>query len=299
MHTLYVEAALVLSATRRWAMAAGVCFTLLAADVATAQPAPDDLPVFDAHLHYSRDAWSLFSVDEIFALLDEAGVYKAFVSSTPDDGTLQLHDRAPDRIVPNLRPYRLSGDLATWAHDASVVPYLQDRLEARPRTYRGIGEFHLLVGDIDSSVPRAVAALGAEGGLILQAHADASAVRELLLHRPDITVLWAHAGMSASPATVERLLEVHPNLWVELALRYDVAPDGRLDPRWADLFARYPDRFMIGTDTWIPSQWTRLPTLMAAVRGWLRQLPPDLAAAIAYGNAERVLAPAQPVQAEP
>jgi hypothetical protein len=88
---------------------------------------------------------------------------------------------------------------------------------------------------------------------------------------------------------VRRLLDLHPNLWVELALRGDVAPGGTVEPSWAALFADYPDRFMIGTDTWIPSQWTRLPTLMAAVRVWLRQLPPDLATAIASGNAERVL----------
>jgi hypothetical protein len=255
----------------------------------SAQQSTDDLPIFDAHLHYSRDAWSLYSVDEIFGLLDEAGVYKAFVSSTPDEGTLRLYERAPDRIVPNLRPYRVSGDVATWAHDPSVPGYLAERLSER--RYRGIGEFHLLVGDIDSEVPRSLVALGAERGLVLQAHADAAAVQQLLLHRPDLTVLWAHAGMSAPPSTVERLLEVHPNLWVELALRYDVAPGGQLDPRWAALFSRYPDRFMIGTDTWIPSQWTRLPVLMAGVRTWLRQLPPDLAVALAYGNAERLLAP--------
>ena len=46
---------------------------------------------------------------------------------------------------------------------------------------------------------------------------------------------------------------------------------------------------MIGTDTWIPSQWTNLPKLMAVVRTWLRQLPPDLAEAIAWRNAERLL----------
>ncbi len=100
--------------------------------------------------------------------------------------------------------------------------------------------------------------------------------------------------MSASPLTVRRLLELHPNLWVELALRTpDVAPGGQLNPAWAALFADYPDRFMIGTDTWIPSQWTRLPSLMGEVRAWLRQLPPELALAVAYGNAERVLV-AQP-----
>jgi hypothetical protein len=267
------------------ALAVAIATTSMASPAT--QTASDDLPIFDAHMHYSRDAWALYSVDEIFGLLDEAGVYKAFVSSTPDDGTLQLYDRAPDRIVPSLRPYRISGDVTTWARDQTIPGYLTERLDVR--RYRGIGEFHLLPGDVDHPVPAAVAALGAERGLILHAHADATAVRELLLLRPDITVLWAHAGMSASPAAVERLLDVHPNLWVELALRYDVAPAGQIDPRWVALFERYPDRFMIGTDTWIPSQWTRLPTLMAGVRTWLRQLPPELASAIAYGNAERLL----------
>jgi hypothetical protein len=260
---------------------------LAVASTARAQTSADDLPIFDAHLHYSRDAWALYSVDEIFGLLDQAGVYKAFVSSTPDDGTLQLYEYAPERIVPSLRPYRVSGDVGTWARDPSVPGYLSERLDAR--RYRGIGEFHLLSGDVDYPVPASVVAVGAEHGLILHAHADATAVQQLLLVRPDITVLWAHAGMSAPPAAVERLLEVHPNLWVELALRYDVAPGGTLDARWASLFERYPDRFMVGTDTWIPSQWTRLPALMAGVRTWLRQLSPELAAAIAYGNAERLL----------
>jgi hypothetical protein len=254
-----------------------------------------DLPIFDAHIHYSRDAWSLFSVDEVLAILDEAGVYKAFVSSTPDEGTLQLAEAAPDRIVLNLRPYRTSSDIGTWTQDNSVLPYLRERLDLR--SYRGIGEFHLLSGDVErAEVPRGVAALAAERDLVLQAHADAAALEELLQVRPDIRVLWAHAGMSGSPRTVRQMLDLHPNLWVELALRGDVAPGGVLDAEWAALFSDYPDRFMIGTDTWIPSQWTRLPGLMANVRTWLRQLPLDVAVAIAYGNAERVLspAPAQP-----
>jgi hypothetical protein len=34
-----------------------------------------------------------------------------------------------------------------------------------------------------------------------------------------------------------------------------------------------------------------LPALMADVRTWLRQLPPEVATAIAYGDAARLLAP--------
>jgi hypothetical protein len=255
----------------------------------TAQvPSNDDLPIFDTHLHYNREAWGLYSVDEVLALLDQAGVRKAFVSSTPDEGTLMLYDRAPERIVPSLRPYRTPVEQFIYARDPTIVSYVQERLAER--RYRGIGEFHLLPGDAWQPAPIAFAALGGGSAVILHVHGNAVALQQFLDLRSDDTVLWAHAGMSESPATVQRVLESYPNVWVDLALRYDVAPDGRLDPAWAALFQRYPDRFMIGTDTWIPSQWTRLPALMAAVRTWLRQLPPEVATAIAYTNADRLLA---------
>jgi len=248
----------------------------------------ETLPIVDTHIHYNRDVWSVYSVDEALAILDQAGVARAFVSSTPDDGSLLLHERAPDRIVLDLRPYRITADQATWTRDPTIVPYLEERLAER--AYRGIGEFHLLDGDTDrADVPRQLAALAAQRGLILHAHADATALEQLLDVRPDITVLWAHAGMTATPGTVQRLLTLHPNLFVELALREDIAPNGQLDPDWAALFAQFPERFMIGTDTWIPSQWTNLPTLMARVRTWLRQLPTDLAENVAWRNADRLL----------
>jgi hypothetical protein len=205
-----------------------------------------------------------------------------------------LYDRVPERIVPSLRPYRTPADQATFARDPSVVSYVQERLTERH--YRGIGEFHLLPGDATQGAPVAFAALGSGGGPLLHVHADAVALRQFLDLRTDDTVLWAHAGMSESPATIQRILDAYPNVWVELALRYDIAPGGRLDPTWAALFLRYPDRFMVGTDTWVPSQWTRLPGLMADVRTWLRQLPPQVATAIAYSNAERLLAPAGAVE---
>src|SRR5262245_23809416 len=158
---------------------------LVASAPSRAIAADDDLPIFDAHIHYNRDVWSLYSVDEALAILDQAGITKAFVSSTPDDGSLLLYQRAPDRIVLDLRPYRSSSDVATWTHDPTIVPYLEERLAER--AYRGVGEFHLLDGDVErADVPRQVAALAAQHGLILHAHADAVAVQQLLFLRPDI-----------------------------------------------------------------------------------------------------------------
>lgn len=40
----------------------------------------------------------------------------------------------------------------------------------------------------------------------------------------------------------------------ELALRTDVAPDGTLGPEWRTVFMRHPDRFVVGTDTWVTSR---------------------------------------------
>ena len=258
----------------------------LARGAARSGTAADDLPIFDTHIHFSQDAWSMYSPDEALAILDQAGVGRALVSSTPDEGTLRLYERAPDRVVPILRPYRTRSDMGTWTRDPSVLAYVEERLQRG--FYRGIGEFHLGPGDATASVPLGFAALAAERSLVLHAHADDVAVSELLMVRPDIKVLWAHAGMRASPATVGRLLDLHPNLWVELALRSDVAPGGALDQHWAALFERHRDRFMIGTDTWVPSQWTRLPSLMANVQEWLRQLPREVAEAMAFRNAERL-----------
>ena len=58
------------------------------------------LPIFDAHIHYSQPDWTVLTPDQVLAILDCAGVQHALVSSTPDDGTLKLYDKAPRRIVP-------------------------------------------------------------------------------------------------------------------------------------------------------------------------------------------------------
>ena len=50
-----------------------------------------ELPIFDAHLRYSRPDWQVFTPKRILAILDQAGVQRALLSNTPDDGTLQLY----------------------------------------------------------------------------------------------------------------------------------------------------------------------------------------------------------------
>jgi amidohydrolase family protein len=267
-----------------------VLLALALALVPPAGPAASasDLPIFDAHLHYSRGAWDQFPPEAILALLDRAGIRRAFVSSTPDDGTIQLFEAAPDRIVPVLRPYREPGDLRAWHRDPGVAAYLAGRLQRG--VYRGIGEFHLDGAEARAPVVREVVELARREKLFLHCHCDEEAVEILLGLASEVTVLWAHAGMSSGPDVVGRLVDAHPRLSVELALRSDVAPGGRLDPAWRALFLRHPDRFMVGTDTWVPSRWPELPAVQDAARAWLGQLPPDVARRLASTNAERLAA---------
>ena len=101
---------------------------------------PLGLGLVDAHIHYNADAWKTVPVEHAVALLKQAGLTKAFVSSSSDDGTRMLVDAAPELVVPVLRPYRSRGELGTWMHDETVIDRLRERLEKY--RYAGIGEFH-------------------------------------------------------------------------------------------------------------------------------------------------------------
>lgn len=253
------------------------------------------MPLFDAHLHYSTPAWSAYPPEAIARLLDSLGVRSGLMSSAPDEGTFRLRAVLGDRIIPMLGPYRNAADVFSWARDPSILPYVQSAY--RPGTHRGVGEFHLLAGQIGLPVVRGLLALAVRERLFVQPHADARAVVELLDYLPDTTVLWAHAGVDATPEQIGALLDKWPKLSVELSLRADMAPSGRLDPRWRDLLVRHSGRFLIGTDTWTVGgtfsgneRWDAYAEIVNAIRGWLAQLPSDVAEAIAYRNAERFLA---------
>ncbi|PYM90563.1 MAG: amidohydrolase [Candidatus Rokuibacteriota bacterium] len=251
-----------------------------------AGPAAAQFPIFDAHIHYSRPDWDAYTPERVLSILAAAGVRRAIVSSTPDDGTLKLYEKAPKGIVPFLRPYRSRGDMGAWHSDTGVLAYVEERLKRG--IYRGIGEFHLSAADVGAPVVQRIAELAVERDLFLQAHVDDAAIEKLLTLYPKARFLWAHAGMSSSASTVGRLLDRFPKLWVELALRTDVAPGGTLDPEWQAVFVKYPDRFLVGTDTWITSRWEIVRDYHGDVQRWLGQLPREVAEAIAWKNGERL-----------
>jgi len=248
---------------------------------------PYEGPIFDAHIHYSQPAWPSFPPEAVKALFDKAGVARALVSSTPDDGTLALLKAMPERIAPELRPYRERVGSSNWAEAAEVPDYLKERL-GKSR-YVGIGEFHLHDPKaIDGPVVRAVIDLAIANNLPIHVHSDARPIEAFFAKEPRLKILWAHAGMSEPASVVAAMLGRYPNLATEVSFRAgDIAPGGSLDAAWRDLLIRFADRVMVGTDTYVTGRWEVYGQLIADHRRWLGQLPKPVADAVAYGNAAK------------
>lgn len=246
-----------------------------------------ELPIFDAHLHYSHDAWENLPPQAAIDILRKAGLRRALISSSGDAGTQRLVAAAPDLVIPSLRPYRSRGDVSTWVRDESVIPFLDERL--KNSRYAAIGEFHLYGADADLPVPRRMIALAKQHQLILHAHSDVDALERLFRQDPDARVLWAHSGFD-QPERIRDMLKKHRNLWADLAFRSEHGGTGKVPPEWRALFTEFPDRFMVGTDTFTPERWHYIVEHANWSRAWLADLPAPLAERIAWRNADALFA---------
>src|SRR2546423_2712280 len=80
-------------------------------------PTPGLMPIFDAHMHYSRESWVAYPPEKVAAILDASGVRSGLMSSAPDTGTFRLREVLGDRIHPMLGPYRNGSDGFSWTRD--------------------------------------------------------------------------------------------------------------------------------------------------------------------------------------
>jgi predicted TIM-barrel fold metal-dependent hydrolase len=121
-----------------------------------------------------------------------------------------------------------------------------------------------------------------------------AAFERLLSHDVRARVVWAHLGTDGTgartPALCRRLLQSHPNLYMEIktsgAGRNSVLEGDKVGAEWLLLFRQFPDRFVIGSDQHYPEgagapRWQG-PVLL------LNQLPPDLQRAFAKDNAMKL-----------
>lgn len=247
------------------------------------------VPIFDAHMHYKQPAWQPFPVTTVLELMDASGVAMALVSSTPDEGTIKLWKFAPRRIIPELRPYHDQFGSSNWMTAPGMADYLRKRLAAYP--HKGIGEFHIHdVSGINKPLLSEIVAIAKQRNILIHIHSGAEPVRFLFGLEPSLTIIWAHAGMTEPAAIVEKMMAKYSRLYADTSYRERdiLSSNDTIEPSWRKVIERFPDRFMVGTDTWVNSQWTNYRELVKINRRWLSRFPRSVAEKIAYRNAERL-----------
>lgn len=266
--------------------------TLFALPVLADEPIGEgayDLPIFDAHIHYKEPAWEPFPVETVIELMDQSGVAMGLVSSSPDEGTIMLHDYAPNRVVPELRPYHRGVTSSNWTSDPDMATYLAGRLHDHP--HEGIGEFHIRNNGMrNEPLFREIIAMAKEGDLYLHVHAGADQIRWLYSLDPDVKIIWAHAGLGAAPQVTYDTMKEFPELLADTSLKeFSILRGGEtIEPIWMDILTEFQDRLMVGSDTWVNGQWQSYGVIIDTNRKWLSMLPREVAEKIAYKNAERV-----------
>lgn len=260
-------------------------------------------PLFDTHLHYNQEAWDgntgPYPPAEALARLKRNGVKAIIANSRPNAGTQTLAAARETRdagvtVVPFVRLYRNRADYDNWFRDDSIYEMVQTELARGTASgpYKGLGEFHLYdSANANGPVARKLMALAEQKKLAVLAHVDDVAIDLLMANTPSkgasLRLIWAHTGIGGAPvARVQALLERYPLLMGELSYRPGLTCDGgALCPEWRALILKYPDRFLVGSDTWVNQRWSAYDEIMNGYRVWLGDVPPEVAQRIAWGNA--------------
>jgi len=263
-------------------------------------------PLFDAHLHYNEEAWNgrdgPHPPADVLARMQRNGVRGILSNSRPNDGTRALAALPQTRaagvtVVPFIRLYRTRADYDNWFRDPGIYRMVQEELARGTAAgpYRGLGEFHLYdSGNARGPIARQLMALAEEKSLVVLAHVDDEAIELLMAATPsqgrELRLVWAHTGINGTPIErVQELLAKYPRLMGELSYRPGLTCDGgKLCTDWRALIERHPDRFLIGSDTWVNQRWQHYDATMQGYRAWLGDLPADIARRIAWGNAARL-----------
>jgi hypothetical protein len=255
---------------------------------ASTQADPESLPVFDAHVHYNLDEGRPLPVEEVLETWRKAGIRSVLLTSRPNDGTRELLAAAGSEFqaVAFARPYQVLSDVHTWFRNPAIYAMIERELDRG--IYRGIGEFHIFGRDADSEGFARIVRLAAQEKLWLHAHCDDYVIERIFALDPAARVIWAHTGMSTPAARVDQLFARYPQLYGELSFRGGITDGDALSSEWRELFGKYPDRFLLGSDTWVPQRWPAVPAIIDGYRSWLKELPQETARNIAWRNGARL-----------
>ncbi|MES9972032.1 MAG: amidohydrolase family protein [Candidatus Thiodiazotropha sp.] len=281
-------------------------FLTLFSRICVSDEAPINLS--DTHLHWKWNQKEVTEPQQAVDILRDNNVALAVVTGTPPELALELQRLAPELVIPIYGLYEGRIDWSNWYFDKSLLGRVRQALVSGK--YRGIGELHMIGGFVsDWKHPNisGLFELAAELHVPVLVHTEFSRADYLVgfcSAHPKTRFLWAHAGSILPTGEVARALNQCANLSVELSARDPwrhvgrpiVDEMGSLKPEWKDLVIAYADRFMIGSDPVWPveqlnpwdepdSGWHHLSRFLDFHRGWLKQLPDEVAHKVGYQNA--------------
>jgi Amidohydrolase len=209
--------------------------------------------------------------------------------------------------------------------DMYATDHIKHVLKTFPGVFTGIGEFSIHKEFVSAKIAGEVASLDdpaldrildfcAESGLLVIIHNDLDTpfpkpgkppayleqMRNLLKRHPKTTIIWAHTGMGRvvrpverHAATLEEMLKdpAFNNLyfdisWIEVAKYIVASPEATRIA--ADLFNRYPDRFLFGTDEVAPTSQEQYLKIYSLYDPLWKLLNKDASEKIRKGNYERL-----------
>jgi predicted TIM-barrel fold metal-dependent hydrolase len=281
-----------------------------------------DVPIIDAHSQVDHEV----DLAKVIELMNRAGVVRTILSArgrVTTEETAAFAARHPHRITAAVRT-------KGWPYARNEARYYRDLQKqlAMPE-FRAMAEvilWHAKKGDkapewiVSLKAEQAQAALKAAigRGWPFIAHYEFAAAGEarprlmaefeaaLTSHRGHPFVL-IHMGQ-LPPEEARRLIATHPNLYFLVSHSNSVTvprsqqpwinmfEGDRLAAPWKSLILQYPDRFVLNFDNVFAEHWGDFYLEQVKLwRGALKELPEEVANAVAHGNAERLwrLPPAQ------
>jgi len=82
-------------------------------------------------------------------------------------------------------------------------------------------------------------------------------MEEAIKNHPKTKMVWCHIGdtrgvnVKGLHEITLRLLKAYPNLYYDISwvvFEQIIAPEGKPDPEWVEIFEQFSTRFMVGTD---------------------------------------------------
>lgn len=256
-----------------------------------------DLTLIDIHNHDAGnsgavDKWGAYGIDRLvlFGNISEPS------AQFTDQYAWDQYRNNPSRIYPSFAGFPIYED-----EGLSIV---QEKLE---QGYLNIGEvaaastYSPVVSNLkwksehpnDGNLPQ-IYDLAAKYRVPILLHIDppnGSPIRHLeeaLEQHPDTLFIFAHANAYNSPNNIEALLEKHPNLHIDFFPGFNAYnPESTYTLQdFVPLMERYPDRFMLSTDS---GYGLSVNEAAVALYEIIDLLSPETAVKAAYQNYERMV----------